>query len=256
MTVFINTVIKPASTYTVPVGESLEVGPTGGILDAFSVVVEAANCTVDGFIDSTDIGVRFKNLGCSLDVGLAGTVSGNNHGVQFDATATAATMVNAGTIRGTAAGVLAYAADVTLLNQGLISGAVFGVVLNGAGASLTNSGIIEGLDDFAVSAATRTAVLVTAAGAEIINSGTIRALHNTAINLTSATIITNSGLIEADGTNPLLYAIRGSSFSGFGSGASSGKDIVTNSGEIRGQVNLFGGDDRYDGRTGLVTGWD
>jgi Ca2+-binding RTX toxin-like protein len=254
MTVSITTVIMPATTYTVPVGESLYVGPAGGILDAFSVVVEAASCTVDGFIDSTDIGVRFKGLGSSLNVSLGATVTGNNHGVQFDDTAIAATMVNAGTISGTAAGVLAYAADVTLENQGLISGAVYGVVLSGTSASLTNSGVIEGLDDFALSAATRTAILVTAAGAEIINSGTIRALHNTAINLTSATIITNSGLIEADGTNPLLYAIRGSSFSGFGSGASSGADVVTNSGEIHGQINLFGGDDRYDGRTGHVSG--
>ena len=81
------------------------------------------------------------------------------------------------------------------------------------------------------------------AGSRVENYGTITSAHWYAVNMVTlnnggATLF-NQGLI-AGGNG----AVAGSSF----------HDVVVNSGTMQGSVDLAGGDDRYDGRGGMVFG--
>ena len=160
---------------------------------------------------------------------------------------------------------------VSVLNQGLLFGTNDGIALLGQGNNISNSGTIRGNDrgiqlGDLQSGGTRTftdtvhntgviegmepgadGILVTMSGVDIFNSGTIITSGIDAINILgqqsnfAVNMIVNSGLIATTGTGQALDL-------------SNDRDLITNTGEIFGDVLLKDGDDVFDGSTGFVDG--
>lgn len=110
-----------------------------------------------------------------------------------------------------------------------------GVILDGLNSSLSNAGLIEAYGSGA-------SVIVRDGGTTTVsNSGTITAnIAGVWHKFGNGTLVfSNSGLVDSAGD-----AYRGGS----------SVDQVINSGTLRGDVLLAGGDDLYDGRGGFVAG--
>lgn len=144
-------------------------------------------------------------------------------------------IMTAGTIGG-GYGVTFSNSGNTIGNDGAVTGASWAVQFGVGSASdnLSNTGILRATDG--------TAVLSLGSGyLSVSNSGTISALVGSAVvhDVHGATTrIVNDGLIEG------VFAIS----------LGSGYDQVFNTGTIVGDVTLGGGNDRYEGVAGLVTG--
>lgn len=122
---------------------------------------------------------------------------------------------------GTGAGAIAcYGYDATVENKGYVEGTAYGIGLYG-NSDTTHS--------------------------TVINSGTIKAgdlaVFRDGINTTETVVLKNRGLIES-----------GNVAYGFYGEGHTGKDLITNTGDMIGDIKVLGGDDRYDGRKGSVDG--
>lgn len=155
------------------------------------------------------------------------------------------TILNHGTIHGTAYGVYLNSAGYQLANHGTITGGTSAgaVYLGGSTGNrqLVNTGLIE-----TVNAGTNAfTVHVVATGTTFIyNSGTIRSAVAIAVNAFTSTgglYLENSGIVEGGAIN---LAIVGSNAS----------DTIINSGYVNKSIDLADGDDIYDGRGGVVAG--
>jgi Ca2+-binding RTX toxin-like protein len=107
----------------------------------------------------------------------------------------------------------------------------FGVTFEGIGGTVTNSGRIEGF----------IAVSVQADGTSIVNGkhGLVTGQRGISLNGDGDSVVTNAGTISGDD-----YAIS----------SAGGKQTITNTGHIEGNVWLGAGDDVLDARKGTIDG--
>jgi Ca2+-binding RTX toxin-like protein len=113
----------------------------------------------------------------------------------------------------------------------------------GFDASIVNHGYVEG---------TRYGVGLynnsTTTHSTVVNTGTITAgqagVYRDGGTTTETIVLKNSGLIESAG---MAYGFLGGP-------NHTGRDLITNTGVMIGDVTMTGGDDRYDGRKGRVEG--
>lgn len=130
------------------------------------------------------------------------------------------------------------------------SGRVMGLGPNGGAigcygfdAQITNHGYVEG-KSYGVGLYNNS----TTTHSTVINTGTITAgtagVYRDGGTTTETIILKNSGLIESAG---FAYGFLGSP-------GHTGRDLITNTGRMIGDVTMVGGDDRYDGRKGRVEG--
>lgn len=113
-------------------------------------------------------------------------------------------------------------------------------------SSITNHGTIYGKYS-GIKMTTSAGALASQTFSSIVNTGEIRGLEYGIIHSGAEELrLVNSGKIEA-----LTSTLKGTtSFSG----SLGGRDIITNNGEMTGNIFLGGGADRYDGRKGHVSG--
>ena len=175
-------------------------------------------------------------VGNALAINVAGTntaiinlgsiVSARSVGISASTTVTALNITNTGTISG---------------DQDAIRTAQ-GAAFNGL--RINNSGLIIG------TGITADGISCASGGNYITNSGTITTLGQSAIQILQSpngavpNIIENTGLISAsaDGDDATILL-------------SFDQDTIRNSGKIIGWVEMGGGDDVFDGRGGVVTGY-
>ncbi|MEO1292591.1 MAG: calcium-binding protein [Pseudomonadota bacterium] len=191
-----------------------------------------------------------------------GTISA--HVVAVDLFGNSNNLINYGDINATTNIGARLWQSATITNYGSIFGEAFGVVTRDGGGEVTNFGDIAG--DTAVwlggdnedtfrntfinsgeALGAQFGVYSNAESLSIVNSGTISSLNknagvaifhaNSALGETYSLV--NSGLVQGDGL----------SYSG---GVDT--DIITNTGDMIGGMNLNGGDDIYRGRSGFVEG--
>lgn len=168
------------------------------------------------------------------------------------------TFYNRGEVSGAAGGLAAEVGLGAVTNSGSIAGRM-AVVLTGQGFDIDNSGEIIGQD---------IGIQLTAEDGEqrITNSGLISAARGTAVNLLSfgPMLVTNTGTISgrtginlaSDYNQAERIIVNSGTISGrevavYGSAVS---DTLQNDGLISGRVNLYFGDDLFDGRSGVSTG--
>ena len=141
-------------------------------------------------------------------------------------------VTNAGTLNAGNAGIAIYGDGTTATNTKSIEVGGSAIRIDADDVTVGNSGSIKGAIGIDVSGR----------GVEGSNSGTITSWKGAAVDLTGTLNATfsNSGTIAASSGN----AIKG------GSGAQS----LKNTGTIKGDVDLGGGNDHFDGRGGVVMG--
>jgi hypothetical protein len=116
--------------------------PGQGILGQYNWTIQNA-----GSIYGANYGIRFD--GASGSIGNTGTIAGRVFGIYFDNADFAATIDNAGSIKG-AGGAAAFGAGLygggDFINEaaGTVTGDTFGVVIRGASGTIDNSGYISG----------------------------------------------------------------------------------------------------------------
>ncbi|UVC10794.1 M10 family metallopeptidase C-terminal domain-containing protein [Rhizobium sp. TH2] len=123
-----------------------------------------------------------------------------------------------------------------------VGGSTGGIACYGADATVTNHGYIEsasyGIALFSTSVDTHSTV---------VNTGTIiagsRGVFRDGSNTTETIVFKNSGLLESEGD---AYGFVGSGHTG--------RDLITNTGRMIGNIRTLGGDDEYDGRKGSLDG--
>ncbi len=283
--------------------DRLVIGPDGALVRTgvaagglVSIRGNFAAARVEGLLEG-NLGpaVSFSNITADaalpiLSVGARGVLLGSAEGAVHIFNATAARIVNDGTIEGHPGsnGITAEAGLVQIVNRGAISGrdgiglfAANARILNeggsihgsssgiygaGAGLLVENSGTVSGA---------RVGIALDGANGRIANSGTILSLDDVSAsgNATFAavflagpgSVLTNSGTIRATGNNAVLIGPTDSgtvSNTGvvesradmnalLGGGLA---DALTNAGVVLGAVRLGGGADLYDGRDGTVSG--
>lgn len=217
---------------------------------------------VDGQLISTDGATVMGGTSAGtteVRIGETGSVASNG-GNAFELTAGSLTFANRGEVSGSTA-LLATANDATLTNSGAITGRT-AIDLTAGGATIFNSGEIVGT----------TLALRIDGGFEdqqVANTGLVSGGRSTAIDVNAGgnVLITNSGTItgrvginldakdgSADSERTVVNTgtITGTYFAVFGSAAA---DTLRNDGRISGAVNLFAGDDLYDGALGSISGW-
>ena len=249
----------------------------------FSLLGLGIGFTSDGTIlaQSTSPGITVSGVDVSLTFGASsvfrsgamvgtpailatgGGTTVTNHGLISTAKGVAMVMVtggnsiyNDGWIEGGSGGVFlgtnGFTGD-TLINDGTITAGnaqlpVFSerfnhaIQIEGDGTLFINHGTLAAVAAFG-SGVNIGSFSFSGAGSRVENYGTITSAHWYAVNMVTlnnggATLF-NQGLI-AGGNG----AVAGSSF----------HDVVVNSGTMQGIVDLAGGDDRYDGRGGMVFG--
>lgn len=179
------------------------------------------------------------NLTSTEDVAILGPVAGTSLTIAARITGDTAAVA-----LGQAAG-MQLNARLTVAGNGRLVGEEAAVTVAGQGVWITNHGQIS---------AQGVGVLHQAQGwgpgqvggqgvGTIVNRGEIAAA--TAIARAAAT---DSETLRIDNFGRLTAAVA------FDGGAGLGRDVLTNAGVITGAVRLGGGDDRYDGRGGTVTG--
>nr|WP_281433505.1 hypothetical protein [Microvirga splendida] len=123
-------------------------------------------------------------------------------------------------------------------STGSIVGGSFGVLLSGGLSHqiLHNEGQIVGRIG--------TGVLLTGGSGNLINAGTIASYSDVAIRISTdfGSSLLNSGFIQGGYSNKEYLALFGSE----------DVDQVTNTGLIQGNVNLYGGNDIFDSRSGTI----
>jgi Ca2+-binding RTX toxin-like protein len=152
-------------------------------------------------------------------------------------------VVNRGYVQGAIDGISFGDADTdtgnSLTNFGVIRGDDDAVQSWGVGATIVNGGIIFGawgINLFVSDGATGTTSTITNTGS--IGGQNRAILHSGDANL----LINNSGVIVGAGNEAIL------------STGTSSAMTINNTGQITGNVQMGGGNDRYDGRGGSVTG--
>ncbi len=283
--------------------DRLIIGPDGALVrtgDVFGPLVQIrgnfAAARVEGLLEG-NLGPAVSFTGITaeaalpiLSVGASGVVLGSDEGAVRIFNATAARIVNDGTIeghpgsngiaaeaglvqivnRGTIAGrdgIGLFVANARILNEGgSIQGSSSGIYAAGAGLLVENGGTISGA---------LVGIALDGANGRIANSGTILSLDNFSAsgNVTYAAVflagpgstLSNSGTIRATGNNAVVIGALDSgavSNTGviearadmnalLGGGLA---DALTNAGVVLGAVRLGGGADLYDGRDGTVSG--
>ncbi|MBO3759450.1 calcium-binding protein [Ciceribacter sp. L1K22] len=191
---------------------------------AFLGQTDNAEIAADAFLASTSLfDSAVWSTGSNQTIDVYGTVYGRTYSIQAGTSGTSTNQtinVYAGASVLAGGGISISASNSTLTNAGKIAGA-YGLYYNGAasgdGGTITNSGIIaaSGNDDYY---------------AAIYNSGEEK--------LTTV----NTGVLQGS-----IYAYIGSEYE-------EAVDDLTNSGRIAGAVKFGGGDDRYDGRLGTISG--
>ncbi|CAN7389795.1 calcium-binding protein [Rhizobium sp. LjRoot254] len=189
-----------------------------------------------GTTDSVTVG---KNVALVSTSGHVITGTGSEHAAIIDGTLVAsafgitlgdifdfgnsATVGQSGRIialGGSAGGIACYGADATVINHGYVEAAAYGIAL--------------------ASTATDT-------HSTVINTGTIIAgflgVFRDGANTTETIVFKNSGLLQSEGD---AY--------GFFDSGHTGRDLITNTGRIVGNIRTLGGDDSYDGRKGSLDG--
>ncbi|MCP5073109.1 MAG: calcium-binding protein [Rhodobacteraceae bacterium] len=246
----------------------------GYVNDGIAIKDSAAGdrTTIDGVVSSTYQNVLFDENNGFVQIGTSGILSSGS--VAIDAQGTGVTVQNAGLVNGATNGV-SLAGGNYLNNSGDISAGIHGVQLIGGGSHVINSGDILGQTN-GIYQSTGTGLLLENSGtirgedyavrigrsAIVHNDGLISALESGGIgigastsNLTSTKIV-NSGEIEGvQYSISLNYAtptllINSGEISGdilLGSNA----DTVRNTGRIWDDVTLGGGNDIYNGKSGV-----
>lgn len=238
----------PHDTYLLPTGERLlndDVGVRASGLAAGHLLLDGTVVSAGAAAVLLDAETHTS----SVNIGPAGSVSGR-HGIAVLGDGNA--LVNLGVVRGLAgidefsfsygAGIGVYGAGgVTVTNRGSITGN-FGMVADAVtNLTLNNDGFIRGDDTglfLSVARGSGSAVTIT-------NNGTVSGTFvgvSVGGDETTLARIRNTGLIEIDTLNAAILGNDG------------GRDLVRNLGTITGDVALFGGADRFDGRGGIVLG--
>lgn len=191
-----------------------------------------------------------------IRVGATGAITSNG-GIAVEVAGASLALFNRGEISG-ATGVASTASDSALTNAGAISGRT-AVVFDTDRSSVDNSGEIVG-GTFGVR------IVGTNGGHQVTNTGLISAGQGTAVTINAAgsVLIANAGTIsgrtainldsvDAIGERVILNTgtISGIGVAVYGSGVT---DTLRNDGHIAGLVNLYGGDDEYDGSGGSAAG--
>ena len=217
----------------------------------------------DGVVVSdTNIGILADQTRHNLDIN--GEVYGDRTGIEIatkggaDGASNSRLIISeTGKVSGGSTGVELGGSDITVSNTGTISGNTGIQASSGGDMSIYNSGDIIG--GFGLG--------ITFSGAgEIVNTGLIMSASSDAISLRGSrtspeegAVVKNYGTILGD--DIAITSDKGTRLEvlNFGTiqGAVRGNsqdDLVVNAGLIVGDVNLFGGNDTYDGRDGSVVG--
>jgi len=120
---------------------------------------------------------------------------------------------------GGAIGCYGFAANIT--NHGFVEGELYGVGLYGDSTTTHST---------------------------VINTGTItagaRGIYRDGVVTTETIVLKNSGMIES----------AGAAYGSTGGDGHTGRDLITNTGRMIGDVTMADGDDKYDGRKGRIEG--
>jgi serralysin len=217
---------------------------------------------VDGQLISTNGSTVMGggSIGSSdIRIGATGSVIANG-GTAFEITASDLTFTNHGEVSGVT-GLIAAMSDAAVTNTGTIGGRT-AIDLTGQGATVVNTGTIIG---------TVSGIHIDGGvGAQhVTNTGLVTGGRSVAIDVNAGgdVLITNSGTITgrtginldvkdggaaADRMVVNTGTISGTFYAVFGSAQA---ETIRNEGLISGTVNLFAGNDDYDGSLGSISGW-
>jgi hypothetical protein len=184
---------------------------------------------------------------------LNGSIEAQSYSFSFQGNSSKLTITETGIIGG-GNGVSLGGSENLLVNNGLISCLNVGIYAQNGGHHVINNGMIHGtygvaLREGALFENNGTVSASTSYGVSMTGDGTICELGETSV-VTSDTVgvglitqfdqtshLTNKGLIAVSTATAITGGL--------------GKDVVINSGEIRGVVRLGVGDDRFDTRNGI-----
>ncbi|KQS64068.1 hypothetical protein ASG39_12855 [Rhizobium sp. Leaf371] len=226
-------------------------GKMAGQLDALKLSGDRIVMTNNKDISSaTAAGIVVDGVGTIVTNN--GSISTRGNGVT--ATGASEIITNNGTVNSGTTAIAAKGKNAIVTNSGILQASGDGIVLSGAKGTVTSTKTIAvgGIaihviaDDAIVnnrgSLTGAVGISVDGDSARGANSGTISASKGSAVDFTKAdqSSFNNSGV---------LSATSGITFKG-----GDGQQSVTNSGTLKGDVLLGGGNDYFDGRAGTVTG--
>lgn len=210
------------------------VGGHGILSGGASKIIVRGAILVEGDGIASSIGSSPEHFGDEVEIAAGGMILAK--GAAISLSGVGGHVVNAGSVNGSTAIRLTGRGN-GVANDGIISGYAIGVAFDTPGTgsdTLSNAGRVQ--------ATAGDAIVSLGSGAlSVSNTGTITALFGRAIAHdagSGATLVVNGGLIEG-----LTAIVLGAAH-----------DQVFNTGTIIGNVVLGGGNDRYEGTDGLVTG--
>ncbi|MEA3533349.1 calcium-binding protein [Rhizobium sp. CC-YZS058] len=226
-------------------------GAIDGTKDTILVAGDRANVTNNGRIGSTTADA-IHLTGAKGLVTNNGTIGNKGDGIFVSGTAD--TITNNGKIGSGGSAIIARGKDQIVTNSGALNAGKDGIALVGDEGIVTNRKSIEvggvalriAADDAIVnntgSAKGAIGLLVTGAHVDAANRGTIFGWKGAAVDLSKA----SGGTFDNAGT---LISASGATLVG-----GQGKQTIVNSGTIKGDVDLYGSNDYFDNRGGVVMG--